>query len=152
MAKRDNPRERLRYRALMSLVETGSILRKTADSFFRRYELTQSQFNLLMVLKYQVPNGCSQAEICRRLLVKGANMTGLVRRLEASGLVVREPDPDDERVWQVSLTFAGRKLLGQVEPDYYAKVEQLLAVHTRKDLQSFLGLLESTREAVLQLN
>ena len=39
--------------------------------------------------------------------------TTLVGRLEAQGLVAREPDPDDGRAVLVSITAAGRRLLDE---------------------------------------
>ena len=38
-----------------------------------------------------------------------SNITGLVDRLEAKGLVERQPDPDDRRVKALVLTDAGRQ-------------------------------------------
>ncbi len=43
-----------------------------------------------------------------------SNVTGLVDRLAARGLVAREPGPRDRRVRQVVLTPAGRRLRGQL--------------------------------------
>jgi DNA-binding MarR family transcriptional regulator len=46
----------------------------------------------------------SQAELQKRLGVDGAVVTRLVKQLEAKGLVVRRPDPNDNRFTLVSLT------------------------------------------------
>jgi DNA-binding MarR family transcriptional regulator len=43
-----------------------------------------------------------------------SNVTGLVDRLEAHGLVAREPSPDDRRVKHVVLTEPGRRLRDQL--------------------------------------
>ncbi len=111
---------------MLALVKLAGVLKKAGDRFFRSYDITQSQFNVLMVLKYQMPDGCTQTELCRRMLVKGANMTGLVRRLEARDLLVRDPDPEDERAWLVRISRKGRKLLQLVEPVYYRKIDHIM--------------------------
>lgn len=41
---------------------------------------------------------------------EASNLTGLVDRLEARGLVERQPHPDDRRVKCVGLTAAGEQL------------------------------------------
>ena len=41
-------------------------------------------------------------------------MTGIVRRLEADGLVRRTPEPDDARASRIALTRAGAEELGAV--------------------------------------
>jgi len=49
-------------------------------------------------------------ELAYRLACDNSNVTGLIDRLEARGLVVRRPSFDDRRVKHVVLTDAGREL------------------------------------------
>jgi DNA-binding MarR family transcriptional regulator len=51
------------------------------------------------------------AELARARLVKHQSMSATVADLEARGLVVRERDPGDGRVWRVSVTHEGRAAL-----------------------------------------
>ena len=51
----------------------------------------------------------SMGELAVELLCDPSNVTQLVARLEARGLVTRVPDPADRRVKQVSITAAGRR-------------------------------------------
>lgn len=51
----------------------------------------------------------SMGELAVELLCDPSNVTQLVARLEARGLVTRVPDPADRRVKQVSITPAGRR-------------------------------------------
>jgi len=53
----------------------------------------------------------SQAELQKRLGVDGAVVTRLVKQLEAKGLVVRRPDPSDNRFTLVSLTEKANRLV-----------------------------------------
>jgi DNA-binding MarR family transcriptional regulator len=141
-------RDSLSYQALLALVKLAGVLRKAGDRFFRGYGLTQSQFNILMVLRHTASEGCTQTELCRHLLVRGANMTGLVRRLEARGLIARDVDPADERVWIVRLTARGKRLLDRVEPEYYRRIDGVMGVHSEAELRRFSVQLERTREAL----
>ena len=144
------PRQRFSYQVMLALVKLAGVLRKAGDRFFRAYGLTQSQFNVLMVLKYRAPEGCTQTELCRRMLVKGANMTGLVRRLEAHGFIVRDPNPNDERAWLVRLTGRGRRVLQDVEPVYYRKIDGIMSVQSERELKRFFNQLERTQRALGQ--
>ncbi len=101
-----------------------------------------------MVLAYPCDEGCTQAELCERLLVKGANMTSLVRRMERDGLIVRSAHPSDERAWWVTLSARGAELLTRVEPDYYRQVQRLMKVHSAQDLAWFSERLECMRVAL----
>ena len=54
-----------------------------------------------------------------------SNVTGLVDRLEARGLVRRHASANDRRAYRVVLTGAGRKLVEQILPHYYAAAERV---------------------------
>jgi len=53
-------------------------------------------------------------ELASLLACDSSNVTGLVDRLEARGLVARQPSPDDRRVKRVVLTPGGRELREQM--------------------------------------
>jgi DNA-binding MarR family transcriptional regulator len=52
-----------------------------------------------------------------------SNITGLVDRLELRGLVQRKDSATDRRAFNVLLTAAGGKLIGQIRPHYYRAAE-----------------------------
>jgi DNA-binding MarR family transcriptional regulator len=52
----------------------------------------------------------SMRALARRLGADPSNVTGLIDRLEARGLVERRPDPNDRRIKGLALTSAGAKL------------------------------------------
>ncbi|QWF83808.1 MarR family winged helix-turn-helix transcriptional regulator [Amycolatopsis sp. CA-230715] len=52
----------------------------------------------------------TMSELAELLLCDASNVTQIVGRLEARGLVSRTPDPADRRVKQVAITPDGRRL------------------------------------------
>src|SRR6476661_6122186 len=52
----------------------------------------------------------SMRELAERLKADPSNVTGLIDRLEARGLVERRPDPTDRRIKGLALTSAGALL------------------------------------------
>ena len=52
----------------------------------------------------------SMRELAERLKSDPSNLTGLIDRLEARGLVERRPDPTDRRIKGLALTPAGAQL------------------------------------------
>ena len=52
-----------------------------------------------------------------------SNVTGLVDRLEARGLVQRRDSTNDRRAYCVILTAAGKRLVRQILPHYHAAAE-----------------------------
>jgi DNA-binding MarR family transcriptional regulator len=71
--------------------------------------------------------GMSQRELSDRLVVDRSNVTGLLDRMEKAGWVRREDDPDDRRIYRVSLTAGGRRLWDRVHPLYVDAVAEVTA-------------------------
>ena len=113
-----------RYRALLQLLRTAETLWNVSRLFFARWDLSPSQFNILNLLCDR-PEGCTQIELSRLLIMHRSNVTGLVDRLEARGLVQRRDSAHDRRVYRVISTAAGKKLLQQILPRYYAAAEEV---------------------------
>jgi DNA-binding MarR family transcriptional regulator len=113
-----------RYQALLQLLRTAEALWNASRNFFARWDLSPSQFNVLNLL-YDQRAGCTQIELSRSLIMHRSNVTGLVDRLEARGLVRRHDSAHDRRAYRVVLTATGRKLVQKILPRYYAAAEQV---------------------------
>lgn len=112
------------YEALIELLRTSETLWNASRVFFARWDLSPSQFNVLNLLS-SMENGCSQTELSRQLIMHRSNVTGLVDRLEARGLVQRLENLADRRSFSVILTGKGRILLDEIHPFYHAAAESL---------------------------
>jgi DNA-binding MarR family transcriptional regulator len=75
--------------------------------------LTHPQYLVMLALWQHAP--LSVKRLAELLRLEPPTLSPLVKRLEASGLVTRQRDPDDERVLQVRLTEAGTALRRQAE-------------------------------------
>jgi MarR family 2-MHQ and catechol resistance regulon transcriptional repressor len=76
--------------------------------------LTMTQFGVLELLLHQGP--LPHREIGRKVLTSPGNLTDLVDKLQARGLVGRVRDPRDRRLVRVELTRAGRALVQDLFP------------------------------------
>ena len=70
-----------------------------------------------------------QAEIADRLAIGAMSVTSLIDRLERSGFVRREPDPDDRRANRVHLTDRSEPVLRRI-----GEVKALLSERARVDI------------------
>ena len=77
--------------------------------------LTPTQFNLLRSLKEGPAQGRTIGQIAQVLVCTRGNVTRLVRRLIASGLVRTSGDLQDGRVVLVTMTDAGASAYGDAE-------------------------------------
>jgi MarR family 2-MHQ and catechol resistance regulon transcriptional repressor len=114
----------LGYRALMELLRAADTVWNASRMFFERWDLSPSQFNVLNLL-HLTPDGLSQTELSRQLIMHRSNLTGLVDRLEKRGLVARREVAADRRAYSVVLTAAGIRLLRDILPRYYAEAARV---------------------------
>lgn len=84
--------------------KTALIFDKFSNQLLTHYDLTGSQFKILMVL-YKSPVGSvRQTDIENKFSMTNPTVTGLVQKLEAKDLVKRMPHPDDKRSKVLVLT------------------------------------------------
>jgi DNA-binding MarR family transcriptional regulator len=78
--------------------------------------------------------------IASALSCDASNVTNIVDRLEARGLIERQPDPTDRRVRNIALTRAGARLRTVLLQEAFAPPQSLLAL-TPSELKTFEDLL-----------
>jgi DNA-binding MarR family transcriptional regulator len=100
------------------------------------FGLTGPQARLLVQLGDPVPMG----QLAERLDCDPSNVTGLVDRLHARGLLERRENEADRRVKHLTLTPAGRRLRAELEARLFAG-RPLLARLSRGDQQALRDLL-----------
>jgi DNA-binding MarR family transcriptional regulator len=81
-------------------------------------DLAPAQARALHELELDPP--ISMRALAERLKSDPSNITGLVDRLEARGLVERRPDPNDRRVRGLALTPAGEELRARLFARLYS--------------------------------
>jgi DNA-binding MarR family transcriptional regulator len=138
------------HEAVLSIYYTAAKMKKRADDFFEPHGLTDVQFNVMMLLKYQSAEGggLSQAALSDMMLVNRANITSLIDRMEKARLVERSTPPEDRRFNIIKLTEKGRRLLDEVEPGYVAEVQRVMAVLKESEQDKLIDGLQRIREAV----
>jgi DNA-binding MarR family transcriptional regulator len=92
-----------------SIMRLQQVFLARADAVLRPLGLTFARYEVLMLLSFSRRGGLPLGKIGERLQVNPASVTNAVDRLEADGLVTRQPDPDDGRVTLARLTPSGRR-------------------------------------------
>jgi DNA-binding MarR family transcriptional regulator len=131
---KDELRLWLRLLSCKILIET-EIRRRLRDNF----DITLPRFDLMAQLD-KAPAGMKLGELSQRLMVSNGNITGLVDRLVAQGLLDRQPAPNDRRAQLVKLTAEGRR-----------SFRAMAAVHEDWIAEIFVGLNASDRTALMRL-
>ena len=138
------------HEAVLSIYYTASCLKKRVDQTLDAVGLTDVQFNLMMLLKYQTSGeqGLSQTQISEMMLVNRANITTLVDRMEKAGVVRRRGSAVDRRCKVIGLTEHGTRLLEKIEPLYAGEVLRIMDVLDEMAQMRLIEALECVRKNI----
>ena len=100
-------------RAAVNLIFTSNWLNEQHRVFFKTYNLTRKQFNVLRILK-GAEKPISTAIIRDRLIDKMSDASRVVDRLEKKELVTKHTCPSDKRLVDIALTKEGELLLLEI--------------------------------------
>lgn len=123
-------------------------LYKTDATLVRRLEERLAPLGLslgrlcLLVLLHRADEPMLPSELGDDLAVTRANVSGLLKGLEAAGMIKREVDVTDRRRILVHLTAAGKSILEQAWPIYEEAVTGGLAALTPDEQALLLALLQ----------
>ena len=135
----------IEHEAMLNIYFTNICLKKHASEFFADYDLTDVQFNLMMLIKHHGgTEGLSQARLSEMMMVNRANVTGLIDRLEKIGMVQRTA-AEDRRYNMIQLTAKGKKLLDKADPVYGQEVQKAMSVLSGADLKRLIKACEKLR-------
>jgi len=113
-------------KVLMGIVRAAEIFKRNHSAVFRNYGLSFPQYNVLRVLEASKNNRNKMSDIGRIMLVPGANITGVAKRLEKDGFILKKSDPTDERVTILEITPKGKRTLKNIENEKDERMELML--------------------------
>ncbi|MFC2033153.1 MarR family winged helix-turn-helix transcriptional regulator [Chloroflexota bacterium] len=93
----------------------GRVMRRVYDYYDQRlstFDLTPSQFFVFNALC--MGDGITVGEIGERVHLDNSTITGIIDRMERSGYVERQPNPDDRRSVLVNLTEKAKGLAPRI--------------------------------------
>jgi DNA-binding MarR family transcriptional regulator len=138
----------LQLGAYFDLIEVTSLLRHAVEQQLREAgRLSYVQFQLLARLGDSPTGSHRMTDLADGVVYSRSGLTYQVGLLEEAGLVTRSPSPDDDRGVTVTITDAGRALLGRVLPGHIEVVSGLLFQPlSRDDVATLAALLRPVRD------
>ncbi len=117
---------RVDEKVMVALVKASEVYKKDSDVIFKNYGLTFSQYNVLRVLNNS-KNGQNSVTVASKImLVSGPNMTGIAKRLEKNGFILRKNDAADERITLLEITPKGRRILKNIRAAHDENIRDYL--------------------------
>jgi DNA-binding MarR family transcriptional regulator len=129
----------------LSLVRTAEMLSWGVEEAIRQADLTPTQYNVLRILRGAGGEGLTCGEIGERMVTRDSDITRLLDRLEARGLISRQRDTTDRRVIIASITGTGLKLLAGLDRPVAECHNRQLGHLGERQLATLARLLEIVR-------
>lgn len=108
--------------AALNLLRTTDFLCRAGNALFTEHGISGPQYNVLRILRGHRQTGLCGQHIVAQMVTQMPDITRLVDRLEAGGLVRRERTEEDRRLILVHITPAGLNLLASLD-------EPILCLH-----------------------
>ncbi|WP_052666956.1 MarR family winged helix-turn-helix transcriptional regulator [Nitriliruptor alkaliphilus] len=133
-----------RLRIGARLVRLSRYLDRASGDHLAPWDLSEGEHNVLAALRRSgPPYQLTPTELYRSLLVSSGAMTNRLDRLEAAGLLVRTPDPDDRRRTRVGLTDRGREVIDAAIDAHVTALDEMFASLSPEDVDVLEGLLRT---------
>jgi DNA-binding MarR family transcriptional regulator len=126
---------------LRMLACTNRIENFVRQNLQAKFETTLPRFDLMAQLE-RAPQGLKMSELSQRMMVTGGNVTGITDGLEKEGLVIREVDAADRRVFRVKLSAEGQRQFRRMAAEHEQWVIELfegMTVKRKNQLVELLG-------------
>lgn len=111
----------LSNRIAFRLYQCSNLLNKTGTRALDRHQVTTQQWAILGALvRDRWVGGIAVGDLAALLMVSRQNLTGVLSRMEARGLVERAVDPNDNRSRLIKLTVEGRRRWSDMQDEIAA--------------------------------
>jgi len=143
--KQARPFESLEQEVVVEIQRTAQVVMRWVVEGLKPSGLTPQQFNVLRILRGASPNPLSASQICERMVTHDPDLTRLLDRLEAAGMIRKARHADDRRVVNVHVTAAGRETVERASIAVRARIGESLRGIGATRLGELADLLELVR-------
>ena len=145
--RQKKPFKSLREEALLSIARTDAVVRENLDRVLAPHGLSMAQYNVLRILRGAGREGLCRNDIGERLITRMPDVSRLLDRMEAAGLVSRERSTEDRRLVNTTLTARGRALVDELDSHVARHQAEQVGHLTDAQLRSLIDLLSLVRSA-----
>lgn len=138
----DSPQQEV----FLNLWRTYDRLRALEDELFGRHGLTAQQYNALRLLRAAHPDKLPTLTLASKLVSRAPDITRLLDKLHARGLIERDRPQDNRRVVNVGITPSGLAVLEALSQEVQACHERQLGHLSAAEMKSLVELLRKARE------
>lgn len=125
-------------KVMVAVVKASELYKKDSDAIFKNYGLTFSQYNVMRVLNNSKDGQNSVTNASKIMLVSSPNMTGIAKRLEKNGFIIRKNDSKDERITLLEITPKGKRVLENIRAAHDENMKNYLTSFSEEEKKRLL--------------
>ena len=143
--KQNRPFRSPQEEVVLAMIRTADQLAVPMTEVLREVNLSLSQYNVLRILRGAGGDALACGEIAERMIRRDPDLTRLLDKLEARGLVVRSRGTTDRRVVRAAIAPEGLRLLESLDEVVDRTTRRTLSHMPASRLKLLSELLEEAR-------
>jgi len=146
--KQNKPFSGIEEEALLNIQRTSAHIVHYLQQRLKKHGLTESQYNVLRILRGAGPDGLRCTEIGERMISRDPDITRLLERLQRLRFIERRRDAKDRRVIYTRISGEGLEVLKELDPIVAEDAKSMLRHMNPEKLRVLIGLLEGVRRGL----
>ena len=129
-----------RHKAVVNILYAANLIRKTQQAILLRQDLSETQFNILSIVRRQAPKDVTINMIKEEITNATIDVSRTIEKMVKAGLLNYSVNPQDKRMRDISIAPRGLEALAEIDKfsDEMFLSEELLSEEQSKQIN--LGL------------
>ena len=133
------------FEAIIEIIRTGHWLTDSVSKELKEFDIYEPQFNVLRILRGAKGMPISVNTILENMVQRSSNVTRIVDKLEAKGLVERTLSKEDRRKMNIIITQKGLELLKILDKKVLALHKPLMNNLSKEEAITLKHLIKKLR-------
>ncbi|MBF0549581.1 MAG: MarR family transcriptional regulator [Deltaproteobacteria bacterium] len=129
-------------RVMMAILRVAERFKRESAAISKNYGLTFPQYNVLRILDASENGQNTIKNVNRIMLVSGANLTGITKRLEKMGFILKKNDPKDDRLKWLEITAKGRQVLKSISEEKELNMKKYVKQYSDEEKSKILSVMK----------
>jgi DNA-binding MarR family transcriptional regulator len=132
-------------KGIVNMIYTYNWMDSQMKVYFKNYDLTPQQFNILRILRGQYPKPCSVITLRERMLDKMSDASRIVERLRIKNLIIRNVSQHDRRSVDIVISEAGLEKLESIDQNLDSVQKEVFSNLDKEEIKILNQLLDKMR-------
>ncbi len=134
-------------KAELGLIYLSSLLSNQNFQYYKQFNLSPQQYNILRILRGQFPRAINISSIKERMLDRMSDVSRIAERLCRMGLIIKQPNVIDKRNADITISEKGLDLLKIIDENAVHE-RSLISHYTAEEVQDLNALIDKLLDHV----